>query len=406
MTLSHGVLRSSVPPPQRHRYDPVGYPLGMTIAPGETARFADSVYVDRMRRAADAAAERALDALLVTPSVDYRYLVGYQPPPLERLTCLVIRPGQDPLLLVPRLEEPLAVQELGDLADGIDVRSWDEGSDPYAVVRSMLGGARRVGLQDQMWARHALRFMAALDPIELVEAGPALSAVRRIKTADEIFRLRRAAEVADVVMLAATGTPLRGVTEAELAARIRELLVLYGNQTADFAIVGSGPNGASPHHVPTDRVIDEGDAVVIDLGGTRLDYCSDTTRTAFCGDPPREFERLHDALRRAQQAACDAVRPGVTAASIDAVARDAITEAGYGAYFIHRTGHGIGMETHEEPYIIAGNEELLEPGMAFSVEPGIYIPGQWGARIEDIVVVTEDGGERLNTSDTALHLVG
>ena len=378
----------------------------MTIAPGDTARFADTVYADRLARAARAAGERGIDALLVTPSIDYRYLTGYTPPPLERLTSLVLRPDETPILLVPRLEEPLAVQELGGLADALDIRPWDEGSDPYAAIRGILGAARRVGLQDQMWARHALRLRAALDPMELVEAGPALAALRRIKSAEEIFRLRRAAEVADAVMLAATGKPLPGVTEEELSAKIRELLVLYGHESPDFAIVGSGPNSASPHHVPTDRAIRDGDAIVIDLGGTRLDYCSDTTRTAFCGDPPREFERLHETLRLAQMAACDAVRPGVTAEEIDRVARDAITEAGYGEYFIHRTGHGIGMETHEEPYIIAGNDEPLEPGMAFSVEPGIYIPGVWGARIEDIVIVTEDGGERLNTSDTALYLVG
>ena len=378
----------------------------MTIAPGEIARFADSVYVDRLQRAADAAGDRAIDALLVTPSVDYRYLVGYNPPPLERLTALVLRPGADPLLVVPRLEEPLAIQELGDLADGIDVRAWDEGTDPYQLVRGILAAARRVGVQDQMWARHTLRFAAALDPMELVEAGPALAALRRVKSAEEVFRLRRAAQVADTVMLAATGVPLAGTTERQLEEKIRHLLVLYGHEQVDFAIVGSGPNSASPHHVPTDRVIREGDAIVIDIGGRRLDYCSDTTRTAFCGDPPREFERLHETLRLAQEAACNAVRPGIPASEVDRVARDAITEAGYGEYFIHRTGHGIGMETHEEPYIIDGNDEPLVPGMAFSVEPGIYVPGEWGARIEDIVVVTEDGGERLNTSATDLYLVG
>jgi Xaa-Pro aminopeptidase len=378
----------------------------MTIAPGETARFSDAVYADRLTRAAEAASTRALDALLVTPSIDYRYLLGYNPPPLERLTCLVIRPGSAPVLVMPRLELPLALQELDELADRIDAVPWDEGTDPYQAVRGLLVGARRVGIQDQMWARHALRLRAALDPVELVEAGPALSALRRIKTDAEVFRLRRAAQVADTVMLAATGTPLTGTTERELSEKIRHLLVLYGHETADFAIVGSGPNSASPHHVPTERVISDGDAVVIDLGGTRLGYCSDTTRTAFCGDPPREFEELHAVLQRAQAAACASVRPGVTAASVDAVARDVITEAGYGELFIHRTGHGIGMETHEEPYIIDGNDEVLEPGMAFSVEPGIYLPDRWGARIEDIVVVTADGGERLNTTATDLYLVG
>ncbi len=378
----------------------------MTIGFGERARFDDAIYADRLGRAAEAAGVRGIDALLVTPSVDFRYLVGYEPPPLERITALVLRPGERAMLLVPRIEEPLAIQELAGVAGELEITTWADGEDPYQLIRRLLGPVRRVGLQDQMWARHALRLRAALDPIELIEAGRALSALRRIKTADEIFRLRRAAEVADTVMLAATGTPLVGVSERELDDKIRHLLVLYGHESPDFAIVGSGPNSASPHHVPTDRVIADGDAIVIDLGGTRLDYCSDTTRTAWCGDPPREFERLHETLRLAQAAACDAVRPGIPASEIDRVARDAITEAGFGHYFIHRTGHGIGMETHEEPYIIAGNDELLEPGMAFSIEPGIYIPNLWGARIEDIVVVTTDGGERLNTSDTALHLVG
>ena len=378
----------------------------MTIAPGETARFSDAVYAERLTRAAGAASARALDALLITPSVDFRYLLGYTPPPLERLTCLVIRPEQPPTLLVPRLELPLAVQEMGELAGGIEAVPWSEGRDPYQAIRSLLGRARRIGIQDQMWARHALRLRAALDPVELVEAGPAMSALRRIKSADELFRLRRAAQVADTVMLAATGTPLTGTTEMELAEKIRHLLVLYGSETADFAIVGSGPNSASPHHVPTERVIGDGDALVIDLGGTRLDYCSDTTRTAFCGDPPREFEELHAVLQRAQAAACASVRPGVTASAIDRVGREIISDAGYGESFIHRTGHGIGMETHEDPYIIDGNEELLEPGMAFSIEPGIYLPDRWGARIEDIVIVTEEGGERLNTTATDLYLVG
>jgi Xaa-Pro aminopeptidase len=378
----------------------------MTIAPGETARFSDEVYAERLSRAADAASSRGLDALLITPSIDFRYLLGYTPPPLERLTCLVVRPDQVPILVVPRLELPLAVQEMGELAGRVEAAPWDEGSDPYQAVRGLLGGARRVGVQDQMWARHALRLRAALDPVEVVEAGPAISALRRIKSADEIFRLRRAAQVADTVMLAATGTPLTGTTERELSERIRYLLVLYGHETADFAIVGSGPNSASPHHVATERQIADGDAVVVDLGGTRLDYCSDTTRTAFCGDPPREFEELHAVLQRAQAAACASVRPGITASSVDRVAREIISEAGYGEFFIHRTGHGIGMETHEDPYIIDGNEEVLEPGMAFSVEPGIYLPDRWGARIEDIVIVTDEGGERLNTTATDLYLVG
>jgi Xaa-Pro aminopeptidase len=226
-----------------------------------------------------------------------------------------------------------------------------------------------------------------------------------VKSADEIDRLRLAAGAADAAMLSITRERLSGRTEAEVSARIRSLLVEHGHQSADFAIVASGPNSASPHHEPGDRVIAAGDALVLDIGGSLAGYVSDTTRTAFVGDPPAEFAALHAVLQEAQRAACDAVRPGVACSAIDAVAREIIEDAGFGDAFIHRTGHGIGMETHEEPYIVASNPEPLEAGHAFSVEPGIYIAGSWGARIEDIVVCTETGGERLNTSPTELYVV-
>jgi Xaa-Pro aminopeptidase len=206
-------------------------------------------------------------------------------------------------------------------------------------------------------------------------------------------------------MLAITAERLSGRTEVEVARHIRELLLEAGHDTAEFAIVASGPNAASPHHVPGDRVVTEGDAIVLDIGGTVEGYCSDTSRTAFVGEPPAEFAALYEVLRQAQQAACDAVRPGLSGAELDAVARDLIAEAGYGEAFLHRTGHGIGMETHEEPYIVSSNQEPLVAGNAFSVEPGIYIRDTWGARIEDIVICTDAGGERLNTSSTDLYLV-
>ena len=169
--------------------------------------------------------------------------------------------------------------------------------------------------------------------------------------------------------------------------------------------MASGPNSASPHHEPGDRVIQRGDAIVLDIGGSLAGYASDTSRTAFVGDPDPEFAALYTVLRTAQAAACEAVRPGVACSEIDATARRIIEEAGYGGAFIHRTGHGIGLETHEEPYIVASNDEPLQAGHAFSVEPGIYIRDAWGARIEDIVICTDAGGERLNTSSTDLFLV-
>lgn len=375
-----------------------------TTAP-VTAWFGIETHRDRIRRAAASASERAIDALLITPSPDYAYLLGYRAPAMERLTCLVIPAEGDPSLVVPRLEEPLARNELSDLAHELTILSWDETEDPFRLVRSLVGGAMRVAVQDQMWARFALRLRAALDPAEVVEAGPAMSALRRVKSPDEIDRLRLAARAADEAMLAITGEPLAGRTEAEVGRRIRELLVSVGHETADFAIVASGPNAASPHHQPGERAIGPGDAIVFDIGGTRAGYCSDTTRTAFVGEPPPEFAALYAVLHDAQRAACEAVQPGVACSEIDGVARGIIAEAGYGEGFIHRTGHGIGMEGHEEPYIVASNDEPLQAGYAFSVEPGIYIAREWGARIEDIVVCTDVGGERLNTTPTDLIIV-
>jgi Xaa-Pro aminopeptidase len=369
------------------------------------ARVAHSAHRNRIRRAAAAAAERDIDALLITPSPDYAYLLGYHAPAMERLTCLVVPADGSPTLVLPRLEAPLARHHLGELADEVEIIAWDETEDPINVVKHLVPSAMRVAVQDQMWARFALRLRAALDPAQVVEAGHAMSALRAVKDDDEIALLRAAARAADQAMRAITAERLSGRTEAEVSRRIGELLLEAGHDAAGFAIVASGPNSASPHHQAGERVIGAGDAIVLDIGGTVGGYCSDTSRTAFVGEPPAEFAALYAVLRQAQAAACDAVRPGIPAADVDAAARDLITEAGYGDAFIHRTGHGIGMETHEEPYIVASNPAPLMPGNAFSVEPGIYLDGRWGARIEDIVVCTDDGGERLNTSSTELYLV-
>ncbi len=377
----------------------------MTSGAFDVGNSVASTYRDRLRRAAAEASERGVDALLITPSPDYAYLLGYAAPAMERLTCLVVPADGDPALLLPRLEEPLARHELGEMADEVGLVPWDETDDPIRLVQTIVAGARRVAVQDQMWARFALRLRAALDPTELVEAGPTMSALRRVKSPDEVEKLRAAASAADAAMSRIVGERLSGRTEADVSRHIRELLLEAGHDTAGFAIVASGPNSASPHHVAGERVIEPGDALVLDIGGTRDGYCSDTSRTAFVGDPDPEFAALHAVLREAQSAACEAVQPGVPCSEIDAVARRVIDEAGYGEAFIHRTGHGIGMETHEEPYIVASNPEPLQEGHAFSVEPGIYLRNRWGARIEDIVVCTDAGGERLNTTSTELYVV-
>jgi Xaa-Pro aminopeptidase len=367
--------------------------------------FSPSAHRTRLAAAAGEAATRGMDALLVTPSSDYFYLLGYNAPPLERLTCLIVRPDVGPTLVLPRLEEPLARHEMGELAEDLQLVTWEETDDPFAAVGQILGGAGRVAVQDQMWARFVLRLRATLDGAELVEAGPALNAVRRTKSPEEIDRLRAAASAADQAMDAITAERLTGRTEAEVSAHVRELLRDAGHDTADWAIVASGPNAASPHHTAGERVIQDGNAIVLDIGGTANGYSSDTTRTAFAGVPSEEFQNLYAVLQQAQAAACDAVRPGIPARDVDRTAREIITDAGYGALFTHRTGHGIGVETHEEPYLVESNPDPLREGDAFSIEPGIYVEGRWGARIEDIVACTATGGERLNQSSRDLRIV-
>jgi len=362
---------------------------------------------DRLRRAADAAAQAGLDALVISPGADLRYLTGYDALPLERLTALVLPARGPAALVVPRLEQPRAEASPAASFD-IEIVGWDETDDPFALcarlLRDALGGdAAAVGIADRMWAVHALALADALPGAKQSAAGAVLRELRMRKTAAEVEALRAAGAAIDRVHARMAEWLRPGRTEREVGRDIADAIVAEGHVRVNFVIVGSGPNAASPHHDTGDRVIERGDVVVVDIGGTTADgYCSDETRTYAVGSVPDDFAGYYNVLLRAQIAACDAVRPGMTGAAIDAAARDVIAAAGYGDSFIHRTGHGIGLEEHEEPYIVAGNTEPIEPGMAFSIEPGIYLPGRHGARIEDIVVCTVDGGERLNLLDRAL----
>ncbi|RKT68254.1 Xaa-Pro dipeptidase [Saccharothrix variisporea] len=349
----------------------------------------------RLDKAATAASLAGVDALLITPGSDLRYLIGAGGSSFERLTCLVLPVGGTPVLVVPKLEHPGYAGIPTDRL-GVDVVTWVDGEDPYALVRAALKG-NRVAVSDMMPALHTLGLRDALGG-EQVLAGPVLRELRMRKDASEVAALRTAGAAIDRVH-ARMGEWLRpGRTEAEVGADIAAAIVDEGHVQADFVIVGSGPNGASPHHSLSDRVIEAGDVVVVDIGGLIAEgYCSDSTRNYVLGEPrDADVWETYAVLQAAQKAAVEAVRPGVTCAQVDAAAREIIADAGFGEFFVHRTGHGIGLDVHEEPYIVGGNDLPLEPGMAFSVEPGIYLPGRWGSRIEDIVVVTEDGVESVN----------
>jgi Xaa-Pro aminopeptidase len=354
---------------------------------------------DRVSHAQKAAADAGVDALLVTPGPDLRWLTGYDALPLERLTCLVLPADGAPFMVAPGLEVPAVLASpVRDL--DVEVVGWGETEDPYAVIAARLGTPGRVALANRMWAEQVLRMRAALPGAEQSLASGVIGELRMRKSPEEVDALRRAGQAIDRVHARMAEFLRPGRTEREAGREIAAAILDEGHTSVDFVIVGSGPNGASPHHEVGDRVLEPGDPVVVDIGGTTPEgYCSDCTRMYTLGEPPSEFRDYFAVLHQAQLAACAHARPGVTAESVDAAARDVITAAGFGDAFVHRTGHGIGVETHEEPYMVAGSTTVLEPGMAFSIEPGIYLTGRHGARIEDIVVATSDGIERLNVTD-------
>jgi Xaa-Pro aminopeptidase len=345
-----------------------------------------------------------VETLLLSLGADLPWLTGYTAMPLERLTMLVLPVDGDGVLVVPALEAP-RVEPRPEL---FSLRPWAETENPIEVVTGVIGRSRRrLAVSDRTWATFVLALQTTLPRATWTTASHVVGPLRAVKDDDEVAALRRAAAAADRVAadLMTGRIPLIGRTEADVSRELGDRLVQEGHDSVNFAIVGSGPNSASPHHDAGRREIGAGEPVVCDFGGTLDGYCSDITRTVFTGSPPTEFRDLYAVLLGAQMAAVDAARVGTPCQDVDGVARDLITDGGYGPQFIHRTGHGIGREEHEDPYLVSGNREALAPGHAFSVEPGIYVDGRWGARIEDIVVATSGGPDPLNRADHALAVV-
>ena len=364
--------------------------------------------LQRLQRVRQAMADQAVDALLLSVGPDLPWLIGYQAMPLERLTMLVVPRDGDPVLVIPRLEAPRVVER----PELFSMRPWTETEDPLDLVAGLLGRAEIIAIDDRTWARFVLDLQARRPEGRYSRASAVTGPLRAVKDAAEIEVLRRAGAAADRVAeaLQRGEIALIGRTEAQVSAEIGRRLLAEGHQRVNFAIVGAGENAASPHHDATERVIEPGEVVLCDFGGTMVGpdgagYCSDTTRCVYTGTPPAEFVELYQVLQGAQAAAADAGTVGRPAAEVDAAARDLIAAGGFGDAFIHRTGHGIGIEEHEDPYIVAGNDEPLVAGNAFSVEPGIYLAGRWGARIEDIVIATDEGPQPLNHTDHSLVVV-
>jgi Xaa-Pro aminopeptidase len=363
------------------------------------------VFDERLARVRAAMADHGVDVLLLSVGPDLPWLIGYEAMPLERLTMLVVPVDDDATLVVPELEAPRVTERPGVFA----IQAWRETEDPIEIVGELVGPRRRAAIGNRTWAQFLVDLQRRLPAATFDRAGDVIGPLRAVKTADEVESLRAAARAADRVaeQLQTGDIPLIGRTEAEVSADIGRRLLAEGHDRVNFAIVAAGPNAASPHHDPGARMIEADEIVLCDFGGTMTNadgvgYCSDITRCVYTGEPPAELRELYAVLHDAQQAAVRAATVGTTCEAVDGVARQAISAAGFGDRFIHRTGHGIGVEEHEDPYIVAGNRTELVAGHAFSIEPGIYLPHRYGARLEDIVVATADGPDALNHADHAL----
>ncbi len=351
-------------------------------------------YRDRVRRAQAEMARQGVDALAIGVGADLNYLAGYPAHNSERLTLMIVPKEGEPKIVVPQLEAP----RLGPAGVPFEPVAWGETADPTSIAADIIWetGARSVASNNELWASFLIKMQRHLPEVTWGIAGDIMRELRMCKDTAEVDLLREASHRTDAAWVDFSQTKIGGLTERQAMDRLADLMRAHGMGSMAFGICASGPNSASPHYSTSDRVIQEGDAVVFDFGSRYHDYVSDITRTVHIGEPSDEYRKVYAVVLRANEAAFAATRPGVACQEIDRAARKVITDAGYGEYFIHRVGHGLGLDVHEEPYMVEGNELPLRVGMVFSDEPGIYMPGKFGVRIEDSVVCTETGGEKLN----------
>ena len=368
--------------------------------------FAPEVYAQRLKRAQEITKAAGIDAVVVATGEDFFYLVGSTLSSHERLTALIIPAEGTPQLFAPGTDIlDLNLSPVPQL--DVQVHGWNDGDDIYGQVADAIGrDASKVAATAALTADHLFQLQGLISA-EWVLANTALAELFSSKDPAEIDELRKAAQAIDRVHGQVPELLQPGRTEREVAEDL-EALILKEHVSVDFVIVGSMENGANPHHSFSDRVINAGDPVVVDIGGTLASgYHSDCTRTYVAGGDitkaPEDFLAAYKVLQDAQMASLQFAKPGRTAEEIDASSRTPISQAGYGEYFTHRLGHGIGLSGHEEPFIIAGNDLVIQESMAFSIEPGIYMPGKWGMRIEDIVTTTKDGIESLNQGPRELR---
>ena len=340
-----------------------------------------------------------VEAAVLTRPVTIDYLCGFRADPHERLMALAVGP-RGARLVVPDLEAENARQS----GTPAEIAGWRDGQDPFALVVEALDGAGRVGVEkDSLTLDRAERLRELIGGAPLEDAGPGVRGLRAVKDPAEVEALAAAARITDAVTEAVLEWLRPGLTELEVARRVEAEIDSRGCAPSFATAVQSGPNSARPHLGPGERRIQRGDLVLLDFGAADHGYRADTTRMAVVGQPdPRQIE-VHRAVLAANRAGVAAVGAGVTAGEVDAAARRVLVEAGLGEAFIHRVGHGIGLEAHEHPSLDPGSQTVLEPGMAVTIEPGAYLPGWGGVRIEDDVIVEAGGGRVLTTADRGLR---
>ncbi|MGQ9543248.1 MAG: M24 family metallopeptidase [Candidatus Bathyarchaeia archaeon] len=350
------------------------------------------VLEERCLKVKELMSRKGIDALYLTPSADMYYLTGFWSAPSERMILCVIPKSGEPLFIVPKMYE-----EQVEATSWIrNVEVWKEGVREEVQLRNLIKRfglpTGKIAVPERIWMKHFNTLRDAIPEAKYVFTSKILGQMRIVKSEDEIKLMERAAELAVRGLDAAIPEVKQGKREVELAAQVEYWMRMGGSEGPAFeTIVASGPNSALPHYGCGSRIICEGDTVTFDVGALYGRYCSDLTRTIIVGEAKPKMMEIYNTVYRAHQEALRAVKPGVAAGTVDYAARKIIVKEGYGKYFIHRTGHGVGLDIHEPPYIHRRSKTILKPGMAFTIEPGIYIPGEFGVRIEDTVVVTGNG---------------
>jgi len=352
-------------------------------------------FVARIKKIQELMREQSTDYLVLAPSSNLFYLTGLKTTADERLQAFLVPAEGKPVMILPEMYREVA-ENLGK--NSFELLTWADGTDPVDLLLPLVNKHSAIAaIDEKMWAGHFLSVRKAFPGYEFIGASALIRQVRMIKDQNEMSLLEKAGRLTDKVMGEVLMVIQPGISEKELAFFVESKLKEYGADELSFKpIIASGPNTSSPHHNTSERKLMLGDLVVLDFGGLFQGYCSDMTRTFSLGKASEDVKKIYNAVREANEAGFHAVQDGVSCEKVDEAARNVISRAGYAEYFVHRTGHGIGLDIHEDPFIVFGNQETLKTGMTFSIEPGIYLPGQYGVRIEDIVGLTEKGPVRFN----------